>query len=116
MGAIRRILPTSIAMAVGILVLVSLFTTYPLLDGIGAYLYLSADQKYVLLAPMRSGPAARAGTRGQKDWTYERVMETFPRLSERLTNLGSQLSGELAHVAAIDLGDGAADEPAEGAA
>ncbi|MET3604714.1 branched-chain amino acid transport system ATP-binding protein [Sphaerotilus sulfidivorans] len=37
--------------------------------------------------------AARAGTRGQKDWTYERVMETFPRLSERLTNLGSQLSG-----------------------
>lgn len=38
MGAIRRILPTSIALAVGILVLVSLFTTYPLLDGIGAYL------------------------------------------------------------------------------
>lgn len=37
--------------------------------------------------------AARAGTTGQKDWTYERVMETFPRLSERLTNLGSQLSG-----------------------
>ena len=37
--------------------------------------------------------AARAGTSGQKDWTYERVMETFPRLSERLTNLGSQLSG-----------------------
>lgn len=37
--------------------------------------------------------AARAGTRGQKDWTYERVMETFPRLSERLTNLGHQLSG-----------------------
>ena len=37
--------------------------------------------------------AARAGTQGQKDWTYERVMETFPRLSERLTNLGSQLSG-----------------------
>ena len=33
--------------------------------------------------------AARAGTAGQKDWTYERVMETFPRLSERLTNLGS---------------------------
>ena len=37
--------------------------------------------------------AARAGTKGQKDWTYERVLETFPRLSERLTNLGSQLSG-----------------------
>ncbi|MFM2347916.1 MAG: hypothetical protein RL654_2669 [Pseudomonadota bacterium] len=37
--------------------------------------------------------AARAGTQGQKDWTFERVMSTFPRLSERLTNLGSQLSG-----------------------
>ena len=37
--------------------------------------------------------AARAGTRGQQDWTFERVMTTFPRLSERLTNLGHQLSG-----------------------
>jgi branched-chain amino acid transport system ATP-binding protein len=37
--------------------------------------------------------AARAGTSGQKDWTFDRVMTTFPRLSERLTNLGSQLSG-----------------------
>ncbi|RPI57725.1 MAG: hypothetical protein EHM56_03295 [Chloroflexi bacterium] len=38
MGALRRILPTSVAMAVGILVLAALFTTNPLLDGIGAYL------------------------------------------------------------------------------
>ncbi|NRT57792.1 ABC transporter ATP-binding protein [Sphaerotilus uruguayifluvii] len=37
--------------------------------------------------------AARAGTAGQQDWTFERVMATFPRLSERLTNLGHQLSG-----------------------
>lgn len=37
--------------------------------------------------------AARAGRSGQRDWTYERVMATFPRLSERLGNLGSQLSG-----------------------
>jgi branched-chain amino acid transport system ATP-binding protein len=37
--------------------------------------------------------AARAGTADQKDWTYARVMETFPRLSERLGNLGHQLSG-----------------------
>ena len=37
--------------------------------------------------------AARAGTRGQRDWTFERVMETFPRLSERLTHGGGQLSG-----------------------
>jgi branched-chain amino acid transport system ATP-binding protein len=37
--------------------------------------------------------AARAGTRGQRDWTYERVLATFPRLTERLTHGGQQLSG-----------------------
>jgi branched-chain amino acid transport system ATP-binding protein len=37
--------------------------------------------------------AARPGTRGQRDWTYERVLETFPRLQERLAHGGQQLSG-----------------------
>ena len=37
--------------------------------------------------------AARAGTQGQRDWTYERVLETFPRLQERLGHGGQQLSG-----------------------
>lgn len=37
--------------------------------------------------------AARAGTKGQRDWTYERVLETFPRLKERLNHGGQQLSG-----------------------
>lgn len=37
--------------------------------------------------------AARAGTQGQRDWTYERVLETFPRLKERLNHGGQQLSG-----------------------
>ncbi len=37
--------------------------------------------------------AARAGTRGQRDWTYDRVLETFPRLQERLKHGGQQLSG-----------------------
>lgn len=37
--------------------------------------------------------AARHGTRGQHDWTYERVLETFPRLAERLGHGGQQLSG-----------------------
>ena len=37
--------------------------------------------------------AARRGRDGRNDWTYERVLETFPRLTERLTNLGAQLSG-----------------------
>ena len=37
--------------------------------------------------------AARPGTEGQNDWTYERVLETFPRLKERLGHGGQQLSG-----------------------
>jgi branched-chain amino acid transport system ATP-binding protein len=37
--------------------------------------------------------AARAGTKGQRDWTCERVLETFPRLKERLQHGGQQLSG-----------------------
>ena len=37
--------------------------------------------------------AARPGTNGQNDWTYERVLETFPRLKERLGHGGQQLSG-----------------------
>jgi len=37
--------------------------------------------------------AARPGTQGQNDWTYERVLETFPRLKERLSHGGQQLSG-----------------------
>jgi branched-chain amino acid transport system ATP-binding protein len=37
--------------------------------------------------------AARPGTQGQRDWTYERVLDTFPRLAERLNHGGQQLSG-----------------------
>ena len=37
--------------------------------------------------------AARPGTQGQRDWTCERVLDTFPRLQERLGYGGQQLSG-----------------------
>jgi branched-chain amino acid transport system ATP-binding protein len=37
--------------------------------------------------------AARKGRDGRHDWTFERVMATFPRLQERLGNMGNQLSG-----------------------
>jgi branched-chain amino acid transport system ATP-binding protein len=37
--------------------------------------------------------AARAGADGRREWTFERVMATFPRLAERLANGGWQLSG-----------------------
>ena len=37
--------------------------------------------------------AARPGRGGRDDWSYERVLKLFPRLHERLGNLGNQLSG-----------------------
>ncbi|MGS1009835.1 ABC transporter ATP-binding protein [Achromobacter anxifer] len=37
--------------------------------------------------------AARAGRDGRQDWTYDRVLEVFPRLQERLGHGGQQLSG-----------------------
>ena len=54
-------------------------------EGRGIFGNLSVQENLVM--------AARAGVRGQCDWTYERVLETFPRLAERLTHGGQQLSG-----------------------
>jgi branched-chain amino acid transport system ATP-binding protein len=37
--------------------------------------------------------AARSALNGRRDWIYARVLQTFPRLNERLTHRGDQLSG-----------------------
>jgi branched-chain amino acid transport system ATP-binding protein len=37
--------------------------------------------------------AARAGKNGRREWTYERVLASFPRLTERLGHGGQKLSG-----------------------
>jgi len=37
--------------------------------------------------------AARIGPDGRRDWNFERVLSTFPRLNERLEHGGGQLSG-----------------------
>ena len=37
--------------------------------------------------------AARAGTSGSRSWTLERVLATFPRLGDRMSHRGDQLSG-----------------------
>ncbi|HEY3179370.1 MAG TPA: ABC transporter ATP-binding protein [Casimicrobiaceae bacterium] len=37
--------------------------------------------------------AARPSPEGRRDWTYDRVLATFPRLAERLHLGGAQLSG-----------------------
>jgi len=54
-------------------------------EGRGIFGNLSVRENLVM--------AARAGSRDQKDWTYERVLDTFPRLRERLNHGGQQLSG-----------------------
>ena len=54
-------------------------------EGRGIFGNLSVKENLVM--------AARAGTNGRRDWTYERVLETFPRLQERLGHGGQQLSG-----------------------
>lgn len=54
-------------------------------EGRGIFGNLSVKENLVM--------AARAGTRGQRDWTYDRVLDTFPRLKERLGHGGQQLSG-----------------------
>jgi branched-chain amino acid transport system ATP-binding protein len=37
--------------------------------------------------------AARAGSGGRRDWTFDRVLATFPGLAQRLDNGGWQISG-----------------------
>ena len=37
--------------------------------------------------------AARAGINGRDDWSLDRVLQTFPRLAERLQHGGAELSG-----------------------
>jgi len=54
-------------------------------EGRGIFGNLSVHENLVM--------AKRAGVRGQQDWTYQRVLDTFPRLGERLGHGGQQLSG-----------------------
>ncbi len=60
-------------------------------EGRGVFPNLSVRENLVMAAkPAALGNTGSAGGRG---WTYERVLQTFPRLAERQNNLGSQLSG-----------------------
>ena len=54
-------------------------------EGRGVFPNLSVRENLIM--------AARRGRDGRNDWSYERVLETFPRLKERLANQGNQLSG-----------------------
>jgi branched-chain amino acid transport system ATP-binding protein len=54
-------------------------------EGRGIFPNLSVRENLVM--------SARAGAGGRRDWNFERVMATFPRLAERLSHGGAQLSG-----------------------
>jgi branched-chain amino acid transport system ATP-binding protein len=54
-------------------------------EGRGVFPNLSVRENLVM--------SARPGPDGRRDWTFERVMATFPRLAERLDHGGQQLSG-----------------------
>lgn len=54
-------------------------------EGRGVFPTLSVRENLVM--------AARAGVDGRTDWPLERVLETFPRLRERIGHAGGQLSG-----------------------
>ena len=54
-------------------------------EGRGIFANLSVRENLVM--------AARAGTDGKRAWTLARVLATFPRLAERLSHGGQQLSG-----------------------
>lgn len=54
-------------------------------EGRGVFPNLSVRENLVM--------AARPGRDGSRAWTFERIMQTFPRLQERIGHLGGQLSG-----------------------
>ena len=54
-------------------------------EGRGVFPNLSVRENLVM--------AARPGAGGRCDWTSARVLDTFPRLGERVDHLGAQLSG-----------------------
>ncbi|HSV60187.1 MAG TPA: ABC transporter ATP-binding protein [Variovorax sp.] len=54
-------------------------------EGRGIFPNLSVRENLVM--------SERAGPDGRRDWSFDRVMSTFPRLAERLSHGGQQLSG-----------------------
>jgi branched-chain amino acid transport system ATP-binding protein len=57
-------------------------------EGRGIFGNLSVKENLVMAARAGKGQGA-----DRKDWTYDRVLDTFPRLKERLNHGGQQLSG-----------------------
>lgn len=54
-------------------------------EGRGVFPNLSVRENLIM--------AAKPARDAENGWSYERVLQTFPRLQERISSLGSQLSG-----------------------
>ncbi|MCZ4315463.1 ABC transporter ATP-binding protein [Comamonadaceae bacterium G21597-S1] len=62
-------------------------------EGRGIFGNLSVVENLRMAARAGQTEAARARAKAGQDWHYERVLDTFPRLKERLGHGGQQLSG-----------------------
>lgn len=62
-------------------------------EGRGIFGNLNVIENLKMAARAGQSDAARQRAVRQQDWTYDRVLETFPRLKERLHHGGQQLSG-----------------------
>ena len=62
-------------------------------EGRGIFGTLSVVENLKMAARAGTTDAARARAKAGQDWGYDRVLETFPRLKERLGHGGQQLSG-----------------------
>jgi len=62
-------------------------------EGRGIFGNLSVDENLRMAARAGRSDAARARAKAGEYWHYDRVLDTFPRLKERLGHGGQQLSG-----------------------
>jgi branched-chain amino acid transport system ATP-binding protein len=62
-------------------------------EGRGIFGNLSVTENLKMTARAGKSAAAKLRAEKQQDWNYDRVLDTFPRLKERLNHGGQQLSG-----------------------
>ena len=62
-------------------------------EGRGIFGNLSVTENLIMAARAGSSAAAKARTAASQDWNLNKVLNTFPRLKERLHHGGQQLSG-----------------------
>lgn len=62
-------------------------------EGRGIFGNLSVVENLKMSARAGTTEAAKQRAKNQQDWNYDKVLDTFPRLKERLKHGGQQLSG-----------------------